>query len=480
MKYINSIVCFTLFLAASMATAQEHYKYPDDQQVRAKLEQWKTWKFGVLIHWGPYSEWGVVESWSLCPEDEGWCERKGYYGHSYQAYKEAYESIRYTFNPLAFQPEAWAAACKKAGMKYMVFTTKHHDGFCNYPSKYTDYCITDSKSKFSSHPKSNVVREVFGAFRNQGLSIGAYFSKPDWHNENYWWPYFPPYDRNVNYDPQKYPDRWKAFQQFTKNQIEEIVNGDYGKIDLLWLDGGWVRPEGSLTNETRPWLGLRQWVQDVDIPSIAAMARKYQPGMLVVDRTVHGEYENYTTPEHQIPDTLISTPWESCIPLGDSWYTTGPGERYKSLPRFCEMLLRIVSRGGNFLLGVGPDKTGNFVPEVYERLEEIGQWMDLHGQAIYNTTPHPPYQDARWAFTQRTSDRQVFAFYLPEAGKTLPAQIQLPWQNKANPASIQLLGYKGKLQWKMDQQKIIITIPTDRKSSFPTDTPFCFQLNTQP
>jgi alpha-L-fucosidase len=141
------------------------------------------------------------------------------------------------------------------------------------------------------------------------------------------------------------------------------------------------------------------------------------------------------------------------------------------------MLLRIVSRGGNFLLGVGPDKTGNFVPEVYQRLEEIGRWMDVHGTGIYNTTPHPPYKDARWAFTQRKSANQVFAFYLPESGKTIPPQLQMPWENTAPPKAIQLLGYKGKLQWKLNQKTLTLQLPADFKTTFPSDTPFCFQLN---
>jgi alpha-L-fucosidase len=231
------------------------------------------------------------------------------------------------------------------------------------------------------------------------MGIGAYFSKPDWHNDDYWWPYFPVFDRNVNYDPEKYPERWSRFKQFTYNQIEELMT-EYGDIDILWLDGGWVRPEGTLTEESRPWLGKNQWVQDVDIPAIAAMARSHQPGLLVVDRAVHNEYENYRTPEQQIPDEIPSYPWESCITLGDSWYSTGPGEKYKSATWAIHTLVKIVAMGGNFLLGIGPDHTGEMVPEVYERLEEIGKWMGINSQAIYNTGPLPPYQEGKFFFTQ--------------------------------------------------------------------------------
>ena len=233
-------IAITLLCSAT-TFAQHSYVAPTDPQVLQKLDQWQDLKFGLFMHWGTYSQWGVVESWSLCPEDEGWTVRRGPYANNYFEYKKAYEGLKNTFNPTAFNPEKWAAAAKEAGMKYVVFTTKHHDGFCMFDTKQTDYKITDAKSGFANNPRNNVAKEVFDAFRKEGFLTGAYFSKPDWHNENYWWPYFPPKDRNVNYDPKKYPEKWNAFKSFTYNQIEELITG-YGKMDILWLDGGWVRP----------------------------------------------------------------------------------------------------------------------------------------------------------------------------------------------------------------------------------------------
>jgi alpha-L-fucosidase len=321
--YIFIIIFFLMLNVATVFAQDAETKTGiTDTAVSNKLRHWGDWKFGVIIHWGAYSEWGVVESWSLCPEDESWCVRRGPFADNYDEYVRQYEKIRETFNPEKFNPDSWAKACRNAGMKYVVFTTKHHDGFCMYDSKYTDYKITDAKSIFSRNAKSNVAKEIFSSFRAQGFGTGVYFSKPDWHSDDYWWRYFPVKDRNVNYDPEKYPDRWKRFQNFTYNQVEELMS-DYGKVDILWLDGGWVRPAGSLTEESRSWLGKNGWVQDVDIPSIAAMARRHQPGLLVVDRSVHGEFENYQTPEQQIPDVIPSYAWESCITLGDNWYSTG-------------------------------------------------------------------------------------------------------------------------------------------------------------
>src|SRR5215831_1970808 len=476
----NTIVTTILLLSTELrSTAQEQpYIWPTDTLVRAKLQQWQDWKFGVIIHWGPYSQWGVVESWSLCPEDEPWCKRRGPYANDYYQYKKAYENIRKEFNPQQFNPQKWAAAAKGAGMKYLVFTTKHHDGFCMFDSKYTNYKITDTGSVFSSNPRSNVVKEVFTAFRENGFHIGAYFSKPDWHSENYWWPYFPVYDRNVNYDPQKYPDRWKNFQQYTFNQIQELMTG-YGSIDVLWLDGGWVRPAGSLDDETRSWLGKRQWIQDADIPRIAGMARKEQPGILVVDRTIHGEYENYRTPEQQVPANVLSYPWESCITLGDGWYSYGPGGKYKSLHEVIHLLINIVSKGGNLLLGIGPDKSGDLVPEVYQRLKEIGDWMKINGEAIYATVPDSPYQSGPWRFTSSRTGNIEYAFYLADnAQSSLPAEIILPHSSLQH-AKIILLGYSKPLKWKNANDGIHIQIPANAVEQTKNQPAWTFKVSSE-
>ncbi|UKJ05880.1 alpha-L-fucosidase [Solitalea lacus] len=460
---LRIVLLAILILASSSSFAQEKefpYKWPADPLVNKNLKQWQDWKFGVIIHWGPYSQWGVVESWSLCPEDEDWCIRRGPHAQSYEEYKKAYENIRTVFNPVQFNPQKWAAAAKNAGMKYVVFTTKHHDGFCMYDSKYTDYKITDKGSVFSKNPKSNIAKEVFTAFRNQGLGVGAYFSKPDWHSENYWWPYFPPLDRNVNYDPAKYPDRWKNFQQYTYNQLEELTL-DYGKLDILWLDGGQVRPAESLTEETKAWLGKKRWIQDVNMKRIAEMARKNQPGILMVDRTVHGDFENYRTPEQQIPTIVPAYPWESCITLGDSWYSTGPNERYKSVNWAIHTLIEIVAKGGNLLLGVGPDKSGDLVPEVYERLKGIGAWMEINNEGIYATEPISPYQVDKWRFTKSKQNNYAYAFYLAdEKESTIPTEINLPAIQPSNNSAIHLLGYDKPLKWKKGTKGTLITVPT--------------------
>ena len=362
--------------------AQAPYIPPSDPLVQQKLEKWKDLKFGLLMHWGPYSQWGVVESWSICPEDEGWCRRDSSHGKTYNEYVRNYEALQTTFDPVKFDPNKWARAAKEAGMKYMVFTTKHHDGFCMFDTKLTDYRVTSPKCPFHDDPRADIAKGVFDAFRAEGLWTGAYFSKPDWHSPYYWWPYFPPKDRNVNYLPTRYPERWQQFKDFTSGQIEELMS-NYGKMDILWLDGGQVRPLNTIDTSVS-WQKAILIDQNIDMPRIAAMARTHQPGLLVVDRTVGGEYENYVTPEGHVPDADLGVPWETCMPMGSSWSWL-PNEQYKSTDEIIRTLVKVVSRGGSLLLNVAPGPDGQLDSTAYVRLKEVGEWLKVNGEAIYGT-----------------------------------------------------------------------------------------------
>ncbi len=427
-KHVLCSLIMVLVFCTLAGAGEQRYVPETDPQVLAKLEQWQDLKFGLLMHWGPYSQWGIVESWSICSEDEPWCQRKM---DNYEEYKRAYEKLKDTFNPVKFAPEKWAAAAKRAGMKYVVLTTKHHDGFCMFDTKFTDYKITDPGCAFSVNPRANVAKEIFGAFRNEGFWTGAYFSKPDWHSDDYWWPYFATPDRNVNYAIEKYPDRWENFVKYTHGQIDELMS-DYGRMDILWLDGGWVN--------------ARNRGQDIRMAELAGKARQKQPGLIVVDRAVAGPFQNYLTPENRVPDELLPYPWESCIIAGGGWSWV-PNAKYKSPREVIHMLVDIVSKGGNLLLNIAPDPDGTWHDGAYQLLEEVGSWMQINSEAIYNSRPLAPYKEANVCLTSQ-KDGTVYVIYLADENQTQPpSKITLSILQPAETAKVTLLGTEGELKW---------------------------------
>lgn len=448
-----------LLLCALVAplSAQEHgegdYLPETDAKVLSKLEQWQDWKFGFMVHWGPYSQWGVVESWSICSEDVDWCRRPE--GISYVDYVHKYEQLPTTFNPTRFDPAAWARVAKDAGMKYVVFTTKHHDGFNMFDTQQTSYRITAADVPFHADPRANIAKGVFDAFRAQGFGIGAYFSKPDWHHDNYWAPEWATPDRNVNYDTRKHPERWRRFVQFTHAQIGELTS-QYGPLDILWLDGGWVNPRAH--PDATPGSGKVPWPQDIDMPGLAALARRNQPGLIVVDRAVGGRYENYRTPEQKIPDAPLPYPWETCMTLGDSWSYV-PNDNYKSARSVVHMLVDVVAKGGNYLLNVGPDANGELPPVALQRLREIGDWMDTNADAIHGSRAVAPYRDGKLRYTRR-HDGTVHAIYLADDGERMPpARLTIRGPVPAPGAQLRLLGADTPLPWHRDGTKTVIEIP---------------------
>jgi alpha-L-fucosidase len=461
MKKLSILIL--LLSVSPFLKAQEHqmsktYVVPSDTLVQKKLRQWQDLKFGLFMHWGPYSQWGVVESWSICPEDEPWEQRDPKHGATYFEYKKNYENLSTTFNPTNFNPEKWVKAAKNAGMKYVVFTTKHHDGFSMFDTKQTDYRITSPRDPFSSNPRSNVTKEIFNAFSKENFMIGAYFSKPDWHNENYWWPYFPPMGRDVNYNPAKHPDRWQKFKDFTFNQISELMT-DYGKVDILWLDGGWVRPKSTFDPKSPDYKKILD--QDIDMAKIAAMGRKKQPGLMVVDRTVSGEFENYTTPEQKVPNEPLDHPWESCITMGNSWSYV-PGDKYKSTNQIVSLLVKIVSRGGNLLMNIGPGPDGDWDPIAYERLSQIGDWIKVNGEGIYGSTSIAPYSEGNVFYTKSKNSNTIYAFNLSDNEKVkIPGTVTLHLKDVKKIKKVSLLGAGKKIKFTETGDALTITIPAD-------------------
>lgn len=443
------------------------YEWPTEPLVKNKLDQWQDRKFGMIIHWGLYAVPGIIESWSICSED--WINRDTSITNNYEGYKRWYWSLKDRFNPQKFNPEQWADAASNAGMKYLVFTTKHHDGFNMFDTKQSDFKI--SNGPFSLHPKANVAKYVFDAFRNKGMMIGAYFSKPDWHNQDYWWPYYATANRNNNYDIRKYPQKWENYKNFTFNQIQELMT-DYGSIDILWLDGGWVRSKETVNDEVLSWgAPIPEWSQDINMPRIASMARNKQPGILIVDRTVHGPYENYQTPEQRVPDKKLDYPWESCMTMGTDWGYV-KNQKLKSSDAIIHTLIEIVAKGGSLLLGVGPSPEGLIPDDVVGKLNEIGDWMKKNGSAIYNTRTTDHYVDGNTFFVQSKDKKTGFALHLNQ-NREIPQTIEWEGNTPAKGSSIISVATGEKAKWKVVDNKTIVQVPAKLRKSY--SPAFCFQ-----
>ena len=452
---------------------EESYVPVADPDVKKKLDLWQDLKFGLMMHWGTYSQWGIVESWSLCNEE--WIHRRKGRFENYAHYKDDYRALIKTFNPTAFDPARWVAAAAKAGMRYVVTTTKHHDGFCMFDTDTTDYKVTSQQCPFHTDPRANITKEVFDAFRKKGFLTGAYFSKPDWDCADYWWPYYATPDRHVNYDPAKHPERWERYKDFTFRQIEELMTG-YGAIDILWLDGAWVRPIGNMPEEYKEWALKKDWNQDVDMARIARMARTHQPGLIVVDRWVSGEWENYLTPEQRIPDEAISVPWESCITMAPGW-SYNENHEYKPVRTLVHMLVDIVAKGGNFLLNIAPSPDGEWAPAAYDRLDGIGKWMAVNGEAIYATRPIAPYKEGRVCLTRKRSTDAVYAIYLgAEDEPGPPATIALSSLRPAADARVVLLGSDEPLKWSAKAEGCVVEIPAPLRKAPPCEHAWTLEI----
>jgi len=465
MRYILILVIISWSFNLNAQHEQKYYPV-QDSIVQKKIETWQGLKFGLLMHWGAYSQWGIVESWSICPEEYGWCERKmGSNPRNYFDYKKEYENLKNTFNPVDFDPALWAKAAKDAGMRYIVFTTKHHDGFCMFDSKYTDYKVTNPLCPFSENPKANISKEIFNAFRNEGLWAGAYFSKPDWHHPDYWDPYYPPRDRHVNYSPAENPEKWQSFVDFTHNQVLELVK-DYGPIDILWFDGGWVAKESksnildwyekNLDDSEDGYLKNRAINQDIRMDELVKKLRDIKKDIIVVDRAVEGPNQNYLTPENQVPDSLLPFPWESCIISSGSWsWIKNP--KYMTGAKAVHLLIDVVAKGGNLLLNIAPGPDGKWDQGAYELLKEIGSWMNINSEAIYDTHPFYPYKLGKMCFTEKKDN--VYIHCLFEEKEIIPNELIIPIFDDKAISSIELLGIDYNIEWEIFDKGLKIELP---------------------
>jgi len=394
--------------------AEEFYVRPEDPQILERLEWFQDQKLALMMHWGIYSQLGMVESWALSDQDSDWSRSGVDWDTDVAEFKQAYHNLYRSFNPIRFEPDKWAAAAKNGGFKYLIFTTKHHDGFCMWDTKHSEYKITNRDCPFHTNKRANVVAHVFEAFRRQKLGLAAYFSKADWNAPTYWLKDQSSGDftsRNPSYIPSENPELWESFVQFTHNQIMELVT-DHGRIDILWFDAGWVCRDNG---------------QDIRIEELVEKARSIQPWLLSADRTVGGICENYITPEQSIPSKPLNVPWESCVSMGNGFAYTYDDD-YKSTRCLLRMLIDVVAKGGNLALNVAPQTDGRLPLPALKRMKEMGAWLKRYGDAIYGTRICAPYVVDRFSFTQKAAENKVYAIYTPD--NVPEKKISIPYNEK--------------------------------------------------
>lgn len=421
---------------------EEEWVKPEDPLLLERLEWFKDQKLGLMMHWGPYSQLGVVESWALSDKDAEWSRGGIDWEEDGEEFKRQYFGLNKTFNPIRFQPEVWADLAAEGGFKYLIFTTKHHDGFCMWDTHQTDYKITGPECPFHTHKYADICKHIFDAFRSRGLSIAAYFSKADWHTPYYWAPGMKRGRymwRGPSYDPKEYPWLWEQFVKFTQEQIMELMSR-YGRIDVLWLDAGWVAAANG---------------QDIRLGEVVERARKLQPWLIVADRTVGGPYENYITPEQTIPPKPLSIPWESCITMGGS-FSFAYEDNYKTLRQLVHLLIEVVSKGGNLALNVGPQPDGRLPKGAISRMKELGAWLKIYGEAIYGTRICAPYNKGNCSFTCKGDN--IYCFYIYENENTPVNEfINIPFDRKIN--RIDLIGGSSCLEFKQTDEGICVRLP---------------------
>jgi alpha-L-fucosidase len=342
------------------------------------IARFMAWRFGLFLHWGPCSVIGAELSWSRdngfqperlnqSPRDRGSVPRV-------RVPAALYDTLYRHFNPVHFDADRWVRTAKATGMKYLVFTTKHHDGFCNFDTRTSDYKITSPDSPF----RRDIVAELADACHRHDFGLGFYYSQPDW--------------KHPDYGTENHARYVACFHA----QVEELCTR-YGKIDIFFFDGLFDESKTRIA-KTPAVYGRKDGADWWDSERLIARMREWQPDMVINDRAgLPGDYE---TPEQRVGAYRPDHPWESNLTLTKRW-SYGFDEQTKSAEECIRMLINAATGGGNLLLNVGPDPLGLFPPASQSVLEAMGRWMALYGESIYDTRGGP-YPSWTWGgSTQR-------------------------------------------------------------------------------
>lgn len=351
-------------------------------------------RFGMFIHWGTYA---------LAARHE-WVKRNE------RTTTEQYQKYFDHFNPDLYDPREWARAAKDAGMKYFVITTKHHEGFCLWDTKHTDYKATNTPYG------KDLLTPMVKAFRDEGLRVGFYYSLLDWHH-----PEFPVDKHHPQNEDKEFREKTKKrdvrkYAEYMRRQVKELLT-QFGKIDILWFDFSYPGENGK---------GHKDWESE----KLAALVRKLQPDIMIDNRLDLPGVGDFVTPEQTVPTQPLRDEkgnlvvWEGCQTFSGSWGYHRDETTWKTIPMLVQMLINHVSRGGNLLLNVGPTARGQFDHRAQESLAGMGKWMKQHSRSIYGCTfapaEFPEPRDCRYTYNPKTNRLYLHFFAWPFK------EIQLP------------------------------------------------------
>lgn len=437
MKYILSAL---LFLASFTVSAQKSYLNESKADRDARMQWWRDATFGMFIHWGAYA---VPAGEYQGKEVKGIGE---WIMHSAKIPIPEYEQYVKQFNPTSFNATEWVNIAKQAGIKYIVITSKHHDGFCLWDSKVTNYDIMDA-APF----KRDILKELSDACKAAGIKMCFYHSIMDWHQ--------PDAESKKDYPHQNSPNPdWAKYREnYLKPQLKELIT----KYDpaVLWFDGEWI-PEWTEDQGKDLYNFLRNLKPDLIINNRVGKGRAGMQGMSKTQDAAG----DFGTPEQEILEGTSDQDWESCMTMNDTWGFKKNDHNWKSAQVLIDNLVDIAAKGGNYLLNVGPTAEGLIPAPSVERLQEMGKWLAVNKEGIYGTNSRKLYKEGEIKFTVSKDGANTYAFVHTKPG----ADVVLESVKPAQGSKIHVLGWKQPCIWREEGGKLIIKMPLKLPSEYVT------------
>jgi alpha-L-fucosidase len=420
MKKIISPSLFILLLTISIASCKQQppqtdYTKESKEANEARMKWWHDARFGMFIHWGVYSVPAGEYQGKTVPGLGEWIMNDA------KIPLTEYEKFAKQFNPVKFDAAEWVKTAKDAGVKYIVITSKHHDGFAMWGSKVSNYNIVD----YAPYGK-DVLKMLSDECAKQGIVFCFYHSIMDWHQ---------PDADSVN---------WAKYREkYLKKQLAELLTG-YGKLGILWFDGEWVK-EWTEEQGKDLYNFVRNLQPDILINNRVGKGRQGMQGMSK-DNSYVGDFG---TPEQEILSTSSTMPWESCMTMNDTWGFKTSDTNWKSAETLVKNLVDIVSKGGNFLLNIGPTSEGLIPAPSVERLKEMGNWLKINGEAIYGVKQLKNYNEGdNIRYTASADGKYIYAsLFLP-----LEKQVVIKQVKPSEGSEIKMLGLDEDLKWKYDEK----------------------------